>query len=215
MTFHAAAIIDDDLISSLRPKAPDEFFDDEETKSVLRNALLAQPARTERILRLRYWENVPVVEIAEQLGLCRDRIYQIELTAMRRLRRDVNAAFNVETTAQKRRYWPPPFYKSDLFPPVRSEPLRPTKTPATRLPPHRYYEFATSNADDQSREAREASAISEMLPSSGAGVIEPCPLCRQGRMSWGWKDGPPRCEITCSHDECFNMTIGRTRKMAA
>ncbi|MFC7548135.1 SigE family RNA polymerase sigma factor [Plantactinospora sp. GCM10030261] len=72
---------------------------DVESRMVLRAALLALPARQRAVLVLRFWEDLPVQQVAELLGLATGTVKSLSARGLNRLR----AALDTDDANQDRR----------------------------------------------------------------------------------------------------------------
>lgn len=78
---------------SLRPiqiEAPDDFAERLEATEVVKDAIRGLTSQQAFVLRERFYGEKSLEEVAERMGLTRERIRQIEMKAMRRLRHPVN-----------------------------------------------------------------------------------------------------------------------------
>jgi RNA polymerase sigma factor (sigma-70 family) len=96
----AATVSLDDLISGEEAQgAPERFADritaaqdlqrellDGEARSIVRSAVAKLPAPQRRFIERRYYEEVPVARLAEELGVSRQGLYARQRQALRQLR---------------------------------------------------------------------------------------------------------------------------------
>jgi RNA polymerase sigma factor (sigma-70 family) len=65
---------------------PEVAYDKQEIRSLLTQAMGKLPARLERVLRMRYFQNMTLQQIGDKYGLTRNTIRQIEARALRMLK---------------------------------------------------------------------------------------------------------------------------------
>jgi RNA polymerase sigma factor for flagellar operon FliA len=69
------------------PISPDRLFENNQTRSRVRKALAALPARERRILSLYYFGEATMKQIGQQIGVNESRVSQLHARAIQRLRR--------------------------------------------------------------------------------------------------------------------------------
>jgi RNA polymerase sigma factor (sigma-70 family) len=75
----------------LMPPAQETDLGNKELRDALDRALETLPPAQECVLRARFFEDLTLEEVAGRLGVTRERIRQIEITGLQRLRRRHNA----------------------------------------------------------------------------------------------------------------------------
>ncbi|ODS58650.1 MAG: hypothetical protein ABS36_03730 [Acidobacteria bacterium SCN 69-37] len=69
------------------PAAPDRLFEDNQTRTRVRQALALLPSRERRILSLYYFGEATMKQIGQQIGVNESRVSQLHARAIQRLRR--------------------------------------------------------------------------------------------------------------------------------
>ena len=82
----AVAEIEYETFERIAVSTPEQLLLSKEMQDLLSKHLCQLPARMERVLRLRYWDQQSGNQIADTLGVTRERAYQLEKRALKKLK---------------------------------------------------------------------------------------------------------------------------------
>lgn len=71
--------------------SPEELYEKVEIKEMLEDALGTLTEREAKVVRLHFFEDMELQEIADQMNVCRNRIWQIKEKALRKLKHPVRS----------------------------------------------------------------------------------------------------------------------------